>query len=582
MSRTHITNVFDGIGRSTILPRDTREHRLHLADTLSFEQGRHSWKFGGDTLFTWIYNFFPSMFGGEYYYDTIAVDPWTFEPMRYGLKLTPLRAYAHQVPRYYIQNFGSAVSHPDTNEYAAFVQDTIRVTGRLALSLGVRYDLQTFSTKGWSDNPLWPQAGKVPFNDHNVSPRVGLAYSLGHDRPLVIRAGYGLFYTRIPQIYTSTIATDNGLTSGNLFLDNMNYYERQVFPTFPNALATCPMKSTFCAPPANVASYLSSDVASFSPNFMTPRVHQASLNLERELADRFAAGISYMYVHGQNLIRARDVNLPAPINVTYPVFDPTGTTFLGTYVDVPSFSTWQMTHSMTCPYPPCINPLARPISQLGAINEFDSAASSIYHGATLSMQRRMTNGLYFRLAYTFAHADDDGQDALVAGRPVTVQNPYSASSERGPSVTDQRHRFVLSAIEQPTVRPRARCLAKIFNDWKLAGVITVGSGRPIDAKVFGDPNQDGNCSNDRLPGYGRNAFLGPDYATADFRLTRRLYLRPRYKIELVAEAFNALNRDNNAWSSPTMASPAPRPTSCSSLKLLESSTFLHTINGPRT
>jgi len=544
-ARTHITNVLDGIGRSTILPRDTREHRLHLAETLSFEQGRHSWKFGGDALFSWIYNFFPSMFGGEYYYDTISVDPWTFAPMRYGLKLTPLRAYAHQVPRYYIQNFGSAVANPDTNEYSAFVQDTVRVTGRLALSLGARYDLQTFSTKGMETNPLWPMSGKVPFNDHNVSPRIGLAYSIGHDRPLVIRAGYVLFYTRIPQIYTSTVATDNGFTSANLILDNMNYYERQVFPTFPKALATCPMKATFCAPPSTVGSYLSSDVASFSPNFITPRVHQASLNLERELASRFAAGVSYMYVHGQNLIRARDVNLPVPVDASYPVFDPTGTNFLGTYVDVPSFSTWQMTQSMTCPWPPCINPLARPISQLGAINEFDSAASSFYHGATLSLQRRMTNGFYFRLAYTYSHAYDDGQDALVANRPVTLQTTYSASSERGPSVTDQRQRFVLSAIEQPTLFGREHAvLAKVFNDWKVAGVVTVGSGRPVDAKVFGDPNQDGNSSNDRLPGYGRNAFLGPDYATADLRLTRRLYLRPRYKIELLAEAFNAFNRDN--------------------------------------
>lgn len=543
--RTHITNVLDGIGRSTILPRDTREHRLHLAETLSFEQGRHSWKFGGDGLFSWIYNFFPSMFGGEYYYNTISVDPWTFDPMRYGLKLTPLRAYAHQVPRYYIQNFGSAVSNPDTNEYATFVQDMFRVTGRLALSLGARYDLQTFSTKGMQTNPLWPMSGKVPLNDHNVSPRIGLAYSIGHDRPLVIRAGYGLFFTRIPQIYTSTVATDNGFSSANLILDNMNYYERQVFPTYPNALATCPMKATFCAPPSTVASYLSSDVASFSPNFITPRVHQASSNLERELANRFAAGLSYMYVHGQNLIRARDVNLPVPVDVRYPVFDATGTNFLGTYVDVPSFSTWQVTQSMTCPWPPCINQLARPISQLGAINEYASEASSFYHGATLSLQRRMTNGLYFRLAYTYSHAYDDGQDALVAGRPVTVQNTYSTTSERGPSVTDQRQRFVLSMIEQPTLFGREHAiLARVFNDWKLAGVVTVGSGRPVDAKVFGDPNQDGNSGNDRLPGYGRNAFLGPDYATADLRLTRRLFLRPRYKIELVAEAFNAFNRDN--------------------------------------
>jgi len=104
---------------------------------------------------------------------------------------------------------------------------------------------------------------------------------------------------------------------------------------------------------------------------------------------------------------------------------------------------------------------------------------------------------------------------------------------------------VFSAVEdiQPFGRDHTT-LSKLFNDWKLSGVVTAGSGRPVDAKVFGDPNQDGNSSNDRLPGYSRNAFLGPDYATVDVRLTRRLYLRPRYRLELAVEAFNALNRDN--------------------------------------
>ena len=272
-------------------------------------------------------------------------------------------------------------------------------------------------------NLLWPQSGKVPFDDHNVSPRIGLAYSIGNERPLVIRAGYGLFYTPIPQIYTSTLATENGLSSANLILDNMNYYEHQVFPTYPAPLANCPPTSVFCAHPSTITNYLSSNVAAFSPNFVTPRVHQASLTLERELANRFAGGISYQYVHGQNLIRARDVNLPVPVDITYPVYDETGTNFLGAYYTVPSFSTLQITPSMTCPYPPRINPLARPLPQLGTINEFDSEASSTYHGVTLSLHRRMTAGLYFRMAYTFAHSIDDGQDALVAGRPAPCRIP---------------------------------------------------------------------------------------------------------------------------------------------------------------
>lgn len=193
---TRIPNILDGIGRSAILPRETREHRGHLAETISREGSRHSWKFGGDALLTHIYDFFPSTFGGEYIIDPIRVNPFTFQPMLGGLELTPLRAYAHQVPHYYFQNFGSAISHPDTNEYAAFAQDMIRVTDHFDVSLGVRYDLQTFSTKYLKTNPFWPDSGKVPLNTKDFAPRVGLSYSFGDQRPLVARISYGLFYPR--------------------------------------------------------------------------------------------------------------------------------------------------------------------------------------------------------------------------------------------------------------------------------------------------------------------------------------------------------------------------------------------------
>src|SRR4030095_1660036 len=134
---------------------------------------------------------------------------------------------------------GSAVSHPDTNEYAGFLQDTVRITGRLAASLGVRYDLQTFSTRELVSNPLWPMAGKVPRDANNFAPRVGLAYSVGNERPLVVRAGYGWFYPRIPQIYTSTIATDNGLNSTHLFLNMTDQLDQLVFPKYPAPVVSC-------------------------------------------------------------------------------------------------------------------------------------------------------------------------------------------------------------------------------------------------------------------------------------------------------------------------------------------------------
>ena len=84
-----IPNILDGMGRSNLLPRQTREHRLHLAETVSLEGSRNSWKFGGDGLLTTIYDFFPSQQSGEYLFYPIKVNPFTFEPMEAGLPLSP-------------------------------------------------------------------------------------------------------------------------------------------------------------------------------------------------------------------------------------------------------------------------------------------------------------------------------------------------------------------------------------------------------------------------------------------------------------------------------------------------------------
>jgi len=87
----------------------------------------------------------------------------------------------------------------------------------------------------------------------------------------------------------------------------------------------------------------------------------------------------------------------------------------------------------------------------------------------------------------------------------------------------------------------------MFNHWKISGIMTYGSGRPANATVSGDPNQDGNTSNDRLSKYGRNALLGPDYATMDLRVARKLNLGGRYRLELTGESFNLFNRDNQRY-----------------------------------
>ena len=115
-------------------------------------------------------------------------------------------------------------------------------------------------------------------------------------------------------------------------------------------------------------------------------------------------------------------------------------------------------------------------------------------------------------------------------------------------MTDQRHRLTIAAVEEPHFfGSEQKLLAAMFNHWKISGVMTYGSGRPANAAVSGDPNQDGNTSNDRLAGYGRNAFLGPDYATMDLRVGRKIKLGGHYRLEVTAESFNLFNRDNQRY-----------------------------------
>jgi hypothetical protein len=126
-----------------------------------------------------------------------------------------------------------------------------------------------------------------------------------------------------------------------------------------------------------------------------------------------------------------------------------------------------------------------------------------------------------------------------------VQNPYALSTDRGLSTTDQRQRFVMQAVAEPRpFRGDRPALRAIFNNWKFSQVTTMGTGRPVSASVSGDANGDSNIGNDRLPGLGRNSLIGPDYASTELRVTRQIRFTARYRLELRAEGFNVLNRNN--------------------------------------
>ena len=343
-----LPNILNGIGRSNMLPRQTREHRLHLAETVSLDTSRNSWKFGGDALFTWLYDFFPSQQCGEYLFYPLKVNPFTFEPQEAGMKLTPLRAYAHEVPHYYLQSFGSAISHPDSNDYAAFAQDTVRVTDHLAVNLGVRWDLQTFTTAGLISNPLFPPSGKVPFQPYNFAPRAGLRLYLRQDAPPGRPRRIRYFLRSHPP---------------DLQLDRPNRKRHYRLPSVPEQHQL--LRSSSLSRVSQSSGHVPPLCSELRPaQGIQPRRYACGLRFRAQFRYSARAAIqhypgtrnrrsydslslSLLNVHGEHLIRALDVNLPLPVATTYPIFDSTGSIFQGGYYTVDTFATWQFTRSLT-------------------------------------------------------------------------------------------------------------------------------------------------------------------------------------------------------------------------------------------
>ena len=254
------------------------------------------------------------------------------------------------------------------------------------------------------------------------------------------------------------------------------------------------MKSTFCAPPATVSQLSELRGGRLRAQLRDPArassQPEPGARTRRPLCRR-----SLVYVCARAEPHSGARHESPQRRPTSPIRSTTnrGSTSWALTTTCPSFSTWQMTRSHDLSFPALHQSAGTTHLATRRHQSIRQRGLQRLSRGDRLIRRRMTSGLYFRLAYTFAHAYRRRPGRAGRGPSVTVQNSYSTSSERGPSVTDQRHRFVLSAIESRN--PSAaitRCLRRSSMTGRSAGVLTIGSGRPVDAKVFGDPNQDGN------------------------------------------------------------------------------------------
>ncbi len=491
-------------GRNNFSPRETTITRYQFINNQTFLTGNHTIKYGVDLLFDQIFNFFPGLFGGSYTFASYAT-------------------LASNTPSRYRQSFAGAgttggTTKPNNREYGFFVQDDWRVSPKITVNLGLRYDYQTIA-KPPIQNPNAAllaagfDTGFQPKDKNNFAPRFGMSYAF--NEKTVLRGGYGIYFGRTTAIMTGTAHSQNGIQVVAIDINCLTA-PAGTCPTYPNVFTTVPTSVAAVTP----------NLYLFDRNFKQPFTHQARVQFEREIFANTTVSVQYTMFRGQDLSRTRNANLSAPVTIT--AATPSGETF--------TFQRFS-------------NP--RPIPVFQRISLFESTAKSFYQGLTFELNRRFSNRWQFNTSYTLSKAKDDKPDqtSVVPGGgddAKIAENQFNLAGEYGRSDLDVRHRFIFSPVyETGTFKySENKIVRALLSDYVLTGIFTAQSGIAYSALVTGDPNNDGITSTDRVPGTRRNQFSTPASYIVDLRIGRIIRFGERYRLSLFAEGFNIFNRAN--------------------------------------
>jgi hypothetical protein len=485
------------------------EQRVQAAESVSWVKGTHSMKFGFDYAHVEDYVSRLANRYGTYTYATLTAFALDFSG-----NATGARNYQS-----YSQAFGNPVVDTNLNEFAVFAQDQWKVSSKITINYGLRWEYTTIPQPPLS-NPAYPQTARIPGPAPSVAPRVGVAYAI--NPKTTFRAGYGIYYNRY-----------NSSTIENLFLTN-NVYQGSVSfatptqiaaggPVFPNALPT----QTFVPGTAGIIYAANS--------WRNPYSEQMTAAIEREILKNTTLTVSYVWSRGLHLIQTRDNNVATPTSTyTFPVLDTSG----------------NVAFNYTTPiYTTRLNPA------YGFIGQFDSAGNTYYNGLLVQATRRFANWLQGSIAYTWSHNIDynqggGGNTLFGSSFPTSVFNG-DYTGEKGNSSIDQRHRFVLNAVVAPTFTKNNTAVDRyLINNWQLSVVSIAASSQYLTATIRVQDRVPGTLSTSSLNGLGgsnRVPFiapsslpLGPLYRT-DARIAKMLPFGERFKLYLQFEAFNVFN-----------------------------------------
>ncbi|MGB9264912.1 MAG: carboxypeptidase regulatory-like domain-containing protein [Terriglobales bacterium] len=522
------------------------ERQYSLSDRIDYVIGKHTLQFGFDMNRTWDAD---NNDGGA--------DP--NEAVEFGsflgsYEFSNLEAFALGEYNVFSQTAGNPTFSFRVPYYGFYVQDTFRALPKLTLEMGLREDFQVYPQP--AENPAFPLTGQYPNEFRRLAPRVGFAWQ--PESKTVVRGGFGQFYTNMNGLNYRNAVASNGLASQqtSASISYSSGAPGQQVPTFPNIL------------PANSPLFSAAeDISLVSPQFRVPYILQASLQIEREIAENTTLTLGTMWNHGVHLLSgsAYDANLqPLQGTTTYTVCPPGTTTApcAGPVISLPNMDNGLLTEGR-------INP------NLGQINELISSAQNHYNSFFVQVQHRLSQGFSLQFGYTYAKSIMlDGMD---------FNNQFDFSNTHAPSLLDQRQRISFAAVYRPRLEQLTASDAgrKALSGWTLSSVMEFSSGRPyagllspactspaplsfntcngvvVNNVLYGNDNLNDTAFNQDTantaggingagptPGIGINSFYGPWLERIDVGLARSFAIREGKELQFQAQAFNLFNHAN--------------------------------------
>jgi hypothetical protein len=496
---TGVANFGPAENLNTVAPLETV---TDFRDNITVTQGEHTIKFGGSV--SRIYDFRRSGIFSRYTFPT---------PAAYALARSPTatdaqrRGYTN-----YVASFGDPEFEYKSFFYNAFAQDDWKVTQKLKVNYGLRYDLYRIP-KANASSPFAPsQNFKVDKN--NFAPRLGVVYALREGRyATTVRASAGVYYDP-PAIDVYARALQN---NGSPQFFNFTLTPNQAgAPLFPNNLAALPAGATLPI----------QSIDAVSPDFVNLYALHTNFQVEQSLTNDISVTLGFIHSSGRHIPVYRNVNC-LPTGATLPDGRPLfGTTTVNATTGAVSRT-------------PCVN---RVDPRFQNISMAESVGNSEYNAATFQLNKRFSQGYQFSVNYTLSKATDDAPEQnLVAATSYSLSDPTNRALDRGPSLADQRHTFVASLVARPQFDVENRALRYILNNNQIGLIATANSGERFNIVSAQDLNNDGLAGSDRPVGVSRNSGKTPPQYNVDLRYSRFINFSERFRLEAFVEATNIFN-----------------------------------------